>query len=636
MLQNIGDTLKSQKWLAYVVLGILALIFAAWGAYGLVTDFTRGGSSYAAKVNGQKIGAEEVNRAWQEQQPRYAQLFGGDLPDAQRARFQEQLLDGFIRSTALIGRAQELGLRVTPEQLQRDFLSEPAFQVDGKFDRATAYARLAAAGITPAQFEAERRRSLLVNQLGIAIGSTEFLTASEAARLVALEAEQRELRYVMLTADKFASGPAFDAAAIEAAYKANEAQYMRPESARLAYAELSLADVAEQMKPTEEQVRQRYDAEKDRFEVAETRQVSHILLPLAEGKDDPAIKAQADALAERARKGEDFAKLARENSKDPGSAPQGGDLGWVDRTTFEKSLSDALFALKDGEVGGPVRSRSGWHVLKVTGIREGRTQTFEQVRPELEAELRKQMAADEFGNRQEQLQSRIERGGTSIDELVMAFGLKRGEVANFQRGTGGAPLGSDAELNAEVFSDRVARQGAIGGPRALGDDRLVIFHVEEFRPSALKPLDEVRADIVAKLTRDRGTEQARKAAADALTRLQGGEDLGKIASGLKLTADPAKFHGRSDPDVPVEVRDAAFASARPTPGKPVRKLVNLQDGAALLEVSATRVPEGQEAAVLRDQLQQREIQRRGTTDLESYVAELMRTSKIEKNLSVFQ
>ena len=635
MLQNIGDKLQSQKWLAYILLGILALIFAVWGAYGIAQlSFTN--SNYAAKVNGQKISVEEVNRAWQEQQPRYAQLFGGNLDDAQRARLQDQLLDSFVRSTAILGRAEDLGFRVTARQLVTDIQREPAFQVDGKFDKGAYYSRLAQAGIPVSSYENERRRALLANELGIAIGATEFATSSEAARIAALETEERELRYVLLTPDKFSSGPAFDAAAIEAAYKANSEQYMRPESAHLAYAELTLADVQSQVKVSEEQLHQRYEQEKDRFVTAETRQVSHILLPLAEGKDDPKLKSQADALVARARGGEDFAKLARENSKDVGSAGQGGDLGWVDRTTFEPALGEALFALKEGEVSAPVRSKSGWQILKVTGIRPGHSQSFEEARGELQTELQRQLAADEFGNRQEQLQARIERGGVSLDELVSNFGLQRGEIADFQRGTGGAPLGSDAELNSEVFSDRVARQGAVGGPRALGEDRLVVFKVVEHRPATLKPLEEVRADVVARLTRERGIEQARKAAAEALPKLEAGEDLGKIAAGLKLTAEPAKFYGRGAPDVPVEIRDVAFKGPRPTATKPLRKVVNVEDGAALLVVSGARVPEGPEAALVRNQVVQRDIQRRGAAEVDAYIAEMLRTSKIEKNANVFQ
>lgn len=634
MLQNIGDKLQSHKWLTYSVMGLLALIFAVWGVDGLIS--LTGNSTAVAKVNGQNISAEEVNRAWQEQQPRYLQLFGGQIDDAQRRLLQEQLVDGFVRNAAVTQRSDELGFRVSRAQILQAFRDEPAFQIDGKFDRNAAYARLASAGVSPAAYEADVRRRLLVNQLGNAIGATEFLTASEAKRLVALETEEREVRYLRVGAESFASGPAFDAAAIEAAYKADEAQYMQPESARLAYAELTLADVAAQLTVTDEKLREAYEKDKDRFQIAETRQARHILLPVEGGQNDAAVKAQAEALLARAKGGEDFAKLARENSKDSGSAGSGGDLGWADQTIYEPAFGEALFALKDGELSAPVKTRFGWHLIKLEGIRPGHSQSFDEARPELESQLRQQLAADEFGTRQEQLQQRLERGGSGLDELVRDFGLRRGSIEDFQRGAGGAPLGSDAGLNEVVFSDRVANQGAVGGPVALGDDRLVVVKVEEHRPAKLKPLDEVRAQVVAKLTRERGTEAARKAADEALKRLQGGEPLDKIAAGLKLKAEPAKFVGRAAPDLPVEIRDAVFAAPRPVAGQPLRQLVRLDDGAALVEVLGTRVPDGEVATLLGSQLAQRELQRQGGISVDAYLAEVMRKAKVTRNLDLLQ
>jgi peptidyl-prolyl cis-trans isomerase D len=634
MLQNIGDKLQSQKWLSYTVMGVLALIFAIWGAYGIV-DFTLASGNYAAKVNGTKISAEEVNRAWQAQQPQYLQLFGGELTDEQRLRLQDQMLDGFVRNAAVLKRAEDLGFRVTRGQLRAAYENEPAFQEDGKFSQQAAFSRLAAAGVTPPQYEADRRRQLLVNQLGSAIGATEFLTPAETARLFALEAEERELRYVLFPPEKFSGGPAFDAAAIEAAYKADEAAYTQPESARLAYGELTLADVAAQLNVTEAQLRERYEMEKDRFVEPERRQARHILLSVEDGKDDAAVKAQADALYQRARAGEDFAKLARENSKDQGSATQGGDLGWADRSVYVAPFADALFALKANEISAPVKTQFGWHIIKLEGVREGHSKSFDEARAELDSEVRQQLAADEFGNRQEQLQQRVERGSSDLDALVQSFGLKRGEVADFVRGGGGAPLGSDAELNRAVFTDTV-KQGAVGGPRALGDDRLVVFKVLEYRPSKLRPLEQVRDQVVAKLTRERGIAEARKAAEAAVARLNQGEDLAKVAASLKLTAEPARYVGRGDPTLPVEVRDAAFEGVRPVAGAPLRRAVSMDEGAALLEVTNTRVPKDEASQALSLQLAQREMQRRGNAEVDAYLAELLRNSKVDKNLKAFQ
>ncbi len=636
MLQKIGDKLQGQRWLAFAMLGMLALVFAFWGAYGIV-DLSMGSGSYAAKVNGEEISAAEVNRAWQEQQPQYLRVYGGELSPAQRDQLQNRLLDSYIRNAAVLQRATQQGFRVTDAQIRQAYANEPAFQVEGKFSAQAAFARLAAAGIAPAAFDAEQRRSLLMNQIAGSVGGTDFLTPAELARLQALQDEQREQRFVLFTPQQFSGTAPIDAAAIQAWYDAHPSDYLSTESVKLAYATLSLGDVGTGLQVSESQLRERYEKAKDSYVEPERRQARHILITAEKPADEAKAKAQADALYAQIIAGKDFAELAKANSKDAGSAPQGGDLGWADRTVYVPAFADALFSMKEGEVSKPVKTQFGYHLIKLEGIQAGKSKTFDDVKAELEVAMRRDLAADRFGEQQEQLQQRIERGSGSFEALVKEFGLKAGEVASFTRGGGAEPLGADAALNATVFGDKVLNQRLIGGPASLGEDRLVIFRVLDHKPAAPKPLAEVRDAISAQLLRQRGAEAANKAADAALTRLAGGESLDKVASEFKLKAEPARFVGRADPGLPVQVRSAVFAGVRPEAGKPVRKVVKLDEGgAALLEVTAVRTgPEGDNAQ-LRSQRLQRELQRHGRVETEAYIGEIVRTAKVKKNLKAFQ
>ena len=636
MLQKIGDKLQGQRWLAFGMLGMLALVFAFWGAYGIV-DLSMGSGSYAAKVNGEEISAEEVNRAWQEQQPQYLRVFGGELSPAQRDQLQNRLLDSYIRNAAVLQRATQQGFRVTDAQIRQAYENEPAFQVEGKFSAQAAFARLAAAGIAPAAFDAEQRRSLLMNQVAGAVGGTDFLTPAELLRLQALQDEQRELRFALFTPQQFSGTTPIDAAAIQAWYDAHPADYLSTESVKLAYATLSLADVGTGLQVSESQLRERYEKAKDSYIEPERRQARHILIAAEKSSDEAKAKAQAEALLLQITAGKDFAELAKANSKDAGSAPQGGDLGWADRTVYVPAFADALFSMKEGEVSKPVKTQFGYHLIKLEGIQAGKSKSFEDVKAELEVAMRRDLAADRFGEQQEQLQQRIERGSGSLDALVKEFSLKAGEVASFTRGGGAEPLGPDAALNATVFGDKVLNQRSVGGPASLGEDRLVIFRVLDHKPAAPKPLAEVRDAIAAQLLRQRGAEAANKAAESALSRLTAGESLDKLVAEFKLKAEPARFVGRADPGMPVQVRNAVFAGARPEAAKPVRKVVKLDEGgAALLEVTAVRTgPEGDNAQ-LRAQRLQSELQRHGRVETEAYLAEIVRMAKIKKNLKAFQ
>ncbi|MEY4760168.1 MAG: hypothetical protein RLZZ200_24 [Pseudomonadota bacterium] len=626
MLQKIGDKLQGQRWLSFSILFLLAILFAAWGAYGIV-DFTSGGGNYAAKVNGEEIRADDVNRAWQQQQPQLARMFNGEIPAEQREALQSRLIDGFVREKVVAQRAEKMGFRATDAQVVRAFQSEQAFQVDGKFDAMAAKARLAQAGISESAYVADQRRQLAMNQLAGAVGATDFLTAKEIQRVQTLRGEQRELRFALLTPQQFGAGPAPGADAIEAYYKAHERDFLTTESVKLAYAELSLADVAAKVIVSDAQLREKYAATRENYVEAERRHARHILV-----KD----KAEADAVYAQVSGGKDFAALAKEKSQDPGSASQGGDLGWADRNAYVPEFTAALFELKAGEVSKPVKTQFGYHVIKLEAVEAGKSRGFDEVKGEIEAQLKRDMAGDRFGEIQEQLQQRLDKGAGGFDELVKEFGLKAGSVERFERGAGGAPLGGDAALNELVLGDRALNQRAVVGPVAQGEENILIAKVLEHHPPVPKPLAQVRDSIVAALVRERGSEAARKAAEAALARLTAGETFDKVAADLKLRSDPARKVSRSSTDLPVQVRAAAFAGLRPAEGKPVLKAVPLDEGGvALLAVTGVRLPRADDDATSQGVVAQAEVRRHGMAETEAYVAELIRTAKIKKNLKVF-
>src|SRR5215210_1923273 len=207
MLQKIRDSLQAQRWLAAAVLGVLALVFAAWGAYGIV-DLKIGGGDYAAKVAGEKISIEEAREAWSQQQGEWQQRFGGELPEEFKRQLQSELLENLVRSTALRAHARELGYRVTDEQIRTALRKIPAFQIDGKYSAQVARERLAQAGISLPAFEADLRRGLQRTQIQRGIEASDFVTPAELERLHGLEDEQREVRYATLTPDKYAGDAA--------------------------------------------------------------------------------------------------------------------------------------------------------------------------------------------------------------------------------------------------------------------------------------------------------------------------------------------------------------------------------------------------------------------------------------------
>jgi peptidyl-prolyl cis-trans isomerase D len=265
------------------------------------------------------------------------------------------------------------------------------------------------------------------------------------------------------------------------------------------------------------------------------------------------------------------------------------------------------------------------------------------VRPELEAELKHNAAADKFGELQEQIQQRLEQAGGNLGLLAKEFNLASGEVSPFLRGAGGAPLGTAQPVQDIVFGDSPLQPGRIGGPVLVGEDRLVLVKVTEHSKPQPKPVAQVRDGIVAAIKKDRGSEAALKAAQDGQAKLQAGTSFDDVARQLGVSSEPAHFVARTDSTLPAQLRELVFNSPKPT-GKPVYRAVALQTGgAAVVALTGLRTDAPQvDKDKLSGQLQQQALQakqdamRHGQAEAEAYVEEMRRTADVRKNPKAFE
>jgi peptidyl-prolyl cis-trans isomerase D len=639
MLQNLGDKLKGQRWLATIVLGLLALIFAVWGAYGIV-NVSFGAPDYGLKVNGERISNETLNRAWQERQAQYQQMRNGsEMSDVEKSVLQHQLIDEYERNTVLRQRATQSGYRATPAEVAQAVRSEPAFQLDGKYDPRVAKVMLAQAGMTEEGYVKERREALEVGQLNQAIELSEFLTPTELARVYALENEQRELRYVLLPADHFVSGVKIDDAKVKAWYDAHQGDYMTPESARLQYAELRLDALTPQVSVKPEDLQAYYEKTKSRYSEGEKRHAHHILISIAEPKDakaDAAALAKAQQVEAELKGGKDFSDLAKKYSADPGSAAQGGDLGWAEKSAYVGPFADALFAMQAGQTSDPVKTQFGYHIIRLDEIRPAHVRSFDEVHSELETEYRRDQAGEVFGDRQEKLQQKLESGTTDLEAVAKQFDLRTGEVQNFTRTTGGAPLGGNPAMLAAVFNDDVLSGNKLGGPVALADDHLVVFKVLSHTAPTAQPLASVRDEIVAAIKKSESTVAAKAAADNAVKQLDAGNSFDEVAKSLGVAAAPAAFVARNDPQLPAQVRQTAF-EVPPPDGKPVDRAVALDNGgAAVLTVSALKPGVAGTNPQNDAQLVSQYLRRDREAAMNAYLLELQRRATIKRNPNIFE
>lgn len=633
MLQKITDTIETHKWLWYSILGALALVFAAWGAYGIVNlNFST--SSYAAEAGGQTISLDQAHNAWLREQSQLQQQYGGNIPPAVQKSAQDQVLESLIGDALVSEHTEKLGYRVSEPELLAAIRAEPAFQVNGQYSSDVAKEVLAANRLSLDQYEDEKRSDLRRLQLLDGIASSDFVTPAEANRAQALRDEEREIQYAILPADAYKSDTPIQADAIAAYYKAHQADYLVPESVDLRYAQLTLSQVASTETVSDADVQKAYDKEKSRFVEPERREASHILIPF--GKDPAAALKQADKVLALAKSGQNFAALAKKYSQDPGSAQNGGSLGWMDRGGFVAPFANALFGIKAvGDIVGPVKTQYGYHIIRLDGIQPARTKTLAEARPELEAQLKQRAATNSFGDVEDRLQDRMQDPGVSLESLAKEFNLTTGDVSQFLKGAGGAPLGKAKPLQAQVFGGNAIADNTLGGPVILDNDKMVMFEVVARHPQHVKPLADVRDSIVAALQKQRESDAALAAAKAARAQLQAGASFDQVAKSLKVSVEPPKFVGRGDPSVPAEVLSVAFDSAKPVHG-PVYDAVTLQNGGAAL-IAVTQIRSGgQTNKYLEQALEQEQLQRQGDAAALAYIAQLRATSKVRKNPDAFQ
>jgi peptidyl-prolyl cis-trans isomerase D len=639
MLQTIHD--KVTGWIAGIVIFLIGVPFIFWGI-----DIGFGVANYAARVDtadlpfwkpSVKIPLGDVSRAYQSQLASRQQMFRGEVPAEMRTEMQDQVLEGFIQREILEQRSRALGYRVSDEQVMKAYEEIPAFQVDGKFSNEAATRLLMSQGISPAAFEADQRTELQVLQLQNGIVASAFTTPYELERANTLEAEQRELAWLEVPAARFAELIVPDDAAVQAYYERNKDRFMTPDTVTLKYVELKLDDIAAKVPVTEEALRTYYDSVKERYVEAEKRRGRHILIQVQDDKADAAARQKAEEVLAKVNAGGDFAKLAKEFSQDAGSAAQGGDLGWAERSYFVGPFADALFDMKPGEVRGPVRTQFGYHIIRLEEVNAGKQKSFEEARPELEGEYRRQEAEERFGEQQEKLADKAFESPDNLDAVSTELGLPVREVAGFTRTEGGGPFGAQPAIIDAAFSDEVLN-GENSQPVELEPGDVVVLRVASRTQPQLKPLAQVREQIVEAIKKDRADEQLDARTRELAEQLAAASTTWEQArTELKAQAHGPIWASRTEADLPIEVRNALFAMPKPASGQKTYKAVGLGTGDfALVALSGTRAGTVSESGEQRQMRTNQALRRVASGEVMGYMTELRKRADVDKNPKAFE
>ena len=630
MLQQIRDRISGL--FATVFLGAIAVVFIFWGI-----RFESSATAAAAKVNGERIPLEVVRKAWQDRQGQLEQALRNQLPEELVKSEQQRLLDDYIRRELVLQQAHKLGYRVSDRKLAETVYQIEALQVDGKFSRDRYAALLRQQNRTETQFESQLREELQVGELTNGIAVSAFVTPGEVARREALEGETRDVEYATVPVADFLARAVVTPEQVDTRYGEHKTEYTTPESVDLQYLQASLADVAAGVQVTDEALHKYYDEiAPERYTVAEQRRARHILIET--GSDGAAAKQRAAGLLARVRGGEDFAKLARENSDDPGSKGEGGELGWAGREAYVGPFADALFALQPGQVSALVETQFGYHIIQLEEVRPATQRSFEDVRSELETEYRREQAQTKFYELSQQLADESFAALTELDSVAQKLGLTVQTLRGFTR-DGAAPFAGEKTIIDAAFSTDVLEQRQNSQPVQIGDDRVVVLRVTDHKQPEQRPLDAVRGDIEASLRANSAHDAARGAADAAAKRVEAGASLQEALTDLRGVVAQRTTLQRTDSTLPAELVSAVFAAPRPASGRRVAGTAALTSGDAAVfvidEARAGSLPTSTDASEMGQRLQQ-QARTSGATELSAYLADLERTAKITRNEKAFE
>lgn len=440
------------------------------------------------------------------------------LFDSPAARYAT--LERLVRERVMSVAAEKSNLLTSDMRLARFLQEDPTIaslrKADGKLDM-DRYRQLAASqGLTPEGFENSVRQDISRQQVEAGVRQSGFVAPAPAD--VALNAffEKREVQVASFAAKDYTAAVKPTDAELEAFYKANQSLFMAPEQATVEYVVLDMDSIKKGIKIAEADLKSYYEQNVARLSGNEERRASHILLNSP--KDAPAadrqkIKAQAEELLKVVRaKPDSFADVAKKSSQDAGSASKGGDLDFFGRGAMVKPFEDAVFALKKGDISDVVESDFGYHIIKLTDIKTPKQRSFEELRPNIESDLKTQQAQRKYAEVAELFTNTIYEQSDSLKPVADKLGLDIKTADKLQRhpAPGATGVLANEKFLATLFSPESIEKKRNTESVETAVNQLAGGRIVAYSPARTLPLAEVSQQVRDRVITARAAELARQ------------------------------------------------------------------------------------------------------------------------------
>ena len=547
-----------------ITMGLLFLLivpsFVLFGLDGYSQNKDK--SQVVAKVDGQEILQSEWDRAHlREIDKLKASMPSLDakLLDSPEAKYAT--LERLVRDRVLIAAVAKSKLNTSDQRLARELQSNPDIAAlrrpDGTLDMERYKQLLGTQGMSPEMFEASVRTDLSTRQVLMGVMGSGF--SANVAADTALNAyfEKRDIQIARFATADYAAKLNPTDADLEQFYTANASLFQAPEQANIEYVLFDVETVKKGIVVAEADLKTYYEQNLQRLSGKEERRASHILITSPKGApeaDRQKAKVKAVELAALVKKSPDsFADVARKNSQDPGSAVAGGDLDFFVRDAMVKPFSDAAFAMKKGDVSDVVESEFGYHVIKLTDIKVPKQRTFEEMKPELELDIKKQQAQKKFTETAESFTNSVYEQADSLKPTADRLKLEIKTVTGITRqpapGASGA-LANAKFLNAIFAADTIEKKRNTEAVE-VASNQLISGRVTQYTPARTRPLTEVKDIVRQRWLAQRGADEARRDGIAKLAAWRAAPTTAVLSESLAVSRDQPQKQ-------PLQVVDAAL------------------------------------------------------------------------------
>lgn len=575
MLQAIRDRVTGV--VAFIILGLLAVPFMF---FGIDSYFNTVPQDAVAVVGDQEITVGEFQTEFARYRAQLRQQQGDEYDEiaTNQPTVRREFLEEMIDQRLLRLHAQSIGLAVSDEVLLELIRGIEAFQIGGQFSPEAYRQALAVSGLTARGFEQQIREDLLTRTVPTALSGSAVVTEKEIDRLLALRDEMRTASRVDFPSDDYIADVVITDEQVEQFYNDNQALYLTEELVSLRYVELIGDDLVGDFELTEEELRQRYEASKARFMSPELRRASHILLEISDERDDSATRLLAEDIESQLRAGASFSELANTYSADPVSSAEGGDLGWIEPGQMMPAFESALYALDaEGAISTPVKTRFGWHVIRLDGIQIPQGLSFEEARDQIQEEHAAREQEALYIEASERLVDLVFADDTTLEPVAAELDLEIQTTEPFGR-QGGLGIASDPQVLEAAFSDRVLLDRAASDPIEIDRNHMVVVILDEFIEPQAVPLELVAPSIEEQL-KEEAAKRSAKAAAEAFA-----AEVADSSEGNELGFGEPQTFGRNDFSQGVDFSRDLFRLPTPSDDAPVISVLPTSQGFAVVSL----------------------------------------------------